>query len=90
MADARYVVPVTKHHDGFLMWHSSVPNPFNDRWMAARDHIGELAAAVRNAGMRFGLYYSGGIDWTFNPPPVPDLMGLFRAVPDSDVFSISA
>ena len=82
-AGARYVVPVTKHHDGFLMWHSDVPNPFNDRWMAARDHIGELAAAVRAAGMRFGVYYSGGIDWTFNPPPVPDLMGLFRAVPNS-------
>lgn len=82
-AGARYVVPVTKHHDGFLMWHSEVPNPFHDRWMAARDHIGELAGAVRAAGMDFGLYYSGGIDWTFNPPPIPDLMGLFRAVPDS-------
>ncbi len=82
-AGARYVVPVTKHHDGFLMWRSDTPNPFNDRWMAARDHIDELATAVRAAGLDFGLYYSGGIDWTFNPPPIPDLMGLFRAVPDS-------
>ena len=42
-AGARYVVPVTKHHDGFLMWRSAVPNPHRDGWMAERDHIAELA-----------------------------------------------
>jgi len=82
-AGARYVVPVTKHHDGFLMWRSSVPNPHRAGWMAERDHIAELATAVRDAGMRFGLYYSGGLDWTFVPPPLADLGGMFRAVPDS-------
>ncbi|MFZ4718024.1 MAG: alpha-L-fucosidase [Ilumatobacteraceae bacterium] len=82
-AGARYVVPVTKHHDGFLMWRSDVPNPHRDHWMAERDHVGELAAAVRERGMRFGLYYSGGLDWTFNPPPVADLMGLITNVPNS-------
>lgn len=82
-AGARYVVPVTKHHDGFLMWHSDVPNPHRDRWMAARDHIDELAHAVRNHGMRFGLYYSGGIDWTFQPPPIRDLASLLTCVPDT-------
>ena len=80
---ARYVVPVTKHHDGFLMWRSSVPNPFRDGWMAERDHVGELAAAVRAAGMRFGLYYSGGLDWTFREPPIRDLASLFTNVPST-------
>jgi len=80
-AGAKYVVPVTKHHDGFLMWRSDIPNPHKTRWMAERDHIGALADAVRAEGMRFGLYYSGGLDWTFQPPPVRDLMGLFTNIP---------
>ena len=66
-AGARYVVPVTKHHDGFLMWRSGIPNPHREGWMAERDHIAELASATRAAGLRFGVYYSGGIDWTFQP-----------------------
>ena len=80
-AGARYVVPVTKHHDGFLMWHSDTPNPHRSGWMAERDHIAELATAVRAQGMRFGLYYSGGLDWTFQAPPIRDLMTLLTNVP---------
>jgi alpha-L-fucosidase len=33
--------------------------------------------------MRFGLYYSGGLDWTFQPPPVRDLMSLFGNIPST-------
>ena len=32
--------------------------------------MGELTAAVRRQGMRMGLYYSGGYDWTFNTGPI--------------------
>jgi alpha-L-fucosidase len=35
--------------------------------MAARDLVGDMAAAVRREGLRFGVYYSGGIDWSFKP-----------------------
>jgi alpha-L-fucosidase len=31
--------------------------------------------------MRMGLYYSGGIDWTFNPQVIEDIADLPRAVP---------
>jgi alpha-L-fucosidase len=31
--------------------------------------------------MRFGVYYSGGLDWTFQPPPVRDLVSLFTGIP---------
>lgn len=86
-AGARYVVPVTKHHDGFLMWHSDVPNPHRAGWMAQRDHIGELAAATADAGMRFGVYYSGGLDWTFVPPPITDLASLIAAVPNNPEYA---
>lgn len=82
-AGARYVVPVTKHHDGFLMWPSEHPNPHRQRWMAERDHIADLAIATRSAGMRFGVYYSGGLDWTFTPPPVRNLAEMLMSVPNS-------
>ncbi len=82
-AGAQYVVPITKHHDGFLLWDSDVPNPHRDRWMAGRDFIAELATAVRAHGMRFGAYYSGGLDWTFEPPPIDSLMAMIQKIPTS-------
>lgn len=82
-AGARYVVPVTKHHDGFLMWNSGTPNPHRNDWGLSRDHIGELARAVRARGMEFGVYYSGGLDWTFVPPPITDFMSLVSNIPTS-------
>ncbi|CAB4892676.1 unannotated protein [freshwater metagenome] len=80
-AGARYVVPVTKHHDGFLMWQSATPNPNRQGWMAERDHVGELAEASRSRGMRFGTYYSGGLDWTFNAPGFDSIMGMVQNIP---------
>jgi len=77
---ARYVVLTTKHHDGFLLWPSEHPNPFHDRHHAERDLVGELTDAVRERGMKMGLYYSGeastgrstirssAISATFRPP----------------------
>jgi len=64
-AGAKYVVLVTKHHDGYTLWPSGVTNPYRAQWNSARDMVGELAAAVRARGMRFGAYYSTGLDWTF-------------------------
>lgn len=80
-AGARYVVPVTKHHDGFLMWQSGVANPHRAGWMAERDHVGELAVATRARGMRFGVYYSGGLDWTFSTPGFDSIMGMVQNIP---------
>ena len=31
-AGARYVVLVTKHHDGVLLWPSDIPNPHKEHW----------------------------------------------------------
>jgi alpha-L-fucosidase len=71
-AGAKYVVLTSKHHEGFTLWPSAVPNPTlpADRQHAERDIVGELTAAVRKQGMRMGLYYSGGYDWTFNSGPI--------------------
>ena len=64
-AGARYVVLVTKHHDGYTLWPSGIENPHRGHWSSSRDMVGELAEAVRARGMRFGTYYSTGLDWTF-------------------------
>jgi alpha-L-fucosidase len=33
--------------------------------------------------MRFGTYYSGGLDWTFGGLPITDLASMFAAIPQS-------
>lgn len=80
-AGARYVVQVTKHHDGYCLWPSTVRNPRRPGWHAPRDVVGELGAAVRARGLRFGVYYSGGLDWTFEPRPMRTLGDGLAAVP---------
>jgi alpha-L-fucosidase len=78
---ARYAVLTTKHHDGFLLWPSKQPNPFRENYHARRDLVGELTDAVRDRGMKMGLYYSGGLDWTFNETVIQDIADLPAAVP---------
>jgi alpha-L-fucosidase len=83
-AGARYVVLVTKHHDGFCLWPSQVRNPHEADWTSPRDIVGELAEAVRARGLKFGVYYSGGIDWTFNREPLRTLADFIGSVPGGD------
>ena len=83
-AGARYVVLVTKHHDGFCLWPSGVENRHQPDWTTKRDVVGELARAVRAAGLRFGVYYSGGIDWTFNRRPLLTLGDFMTSTPGGD------
>jgi alpha-L-fucosidase len=87
-AGARYVVLTTKHHDGFTLWPSSIANPTlpKDRQHATRDIVGELASAVRSHGMRMGLYYSGGYDWTFVPGPITKPADYQRVKPQSEAY----
>lgn len=80
-AGAGYVVFVTKHHDGFCLWPTTVEHPHKPGWHSRRDFVGELAEAVRARGMRFGLYYSGGLDWTFEPLPIRDIGDMLACVP---------
>ncbi|MDT0553066.1 alpha-L-fucosidase [Urechidicola vernalis] len=58
-AGAKYVMLVTKHHDGYALW----PSKYNRNWNSVdtgpkRDIVGELTESVRNAGLKMGLYYS--------------------------------
>lgn len=80
-AGARYVVFVTKHHDGYALWPSDVPHPSRAAWRTTRDYVGELTAAVRRRCMRMGLYYSGGLDWSVKPGPVTDALSVLNVAP---------
>ena len=84
---ASYVVFVTKHHDGYCLWPSAVENPHKPGWTSTRDYVGELADAVRARGMRFGLYYSGGLDWTFRFTPISDFGDMLACVPTSQDYA---
>jgi len=67
----KYVVPTSKHHDGFALWPSTEASRHWGRpWNALeigprRDLMAELAEATRAKGMKFGFYYSL-YEW-FNP-----------------------
>ena len=81
---ARYVVLVAKHHDGWCLWPTKVTNPRLPGWHSARDIVGELAEAVRAQGLKFGVYYSGGLDWTFCDSPMGSMGGVIAAIPRGD------
>lgn len=83
---ARYIVFVVKEADGFLMWPSAHHNPHRENWQVERDVVGELAAAVRARGIRFGIMYAAGQDWTFGGIPVTDLAAIKAAEPDTDEY----
>jgi alpha-L-fucosidase len=52
---AKYVVPVAEHHDGFAMYDSGLSDWTVVKMGPHRDTTGELAKAVRAAGLHFGL-----------------------------------
>jgi alpha-L-fucosidase len=86
---ARYAVLTTKHHDGFRLWPSRVPNPkrATEKITAKRDLVGDLTNAVRAEGLKMGLYYSGGLDWTFEPRPIATMEDLKTTAPQSEEYA---
>lgn len=67
---AKYVVMVTKHHDGYCLWPSEYKNPNIPDYQSKRDLVGEVTEAVRAEGLKMGLYYSGIFDWSFIGHPM--------------------
>ncbi|MDN3238111.1 alpha-L-fucosidase [Glycomyces tritici] len=89
---ADYVVPVTKHHDGVTLWEA----PGSEGWNTVdrgpkRDLLGPLADAVRAEGMRFGVYYSGGLDWSVTDfPPIVEVDDIWRYRPNDAAYTAYA
>ncbi len=64
-AGAKFVVPVAEHHDGFAMYDCAISR-WNARNMGPRrDILGDLAKAVRENGMIFGLSSHRAEHWWF-------------------------
>jgi alpha-L-fucosidase len=80
-AGARYAIQVAKHHDGFLLWPSGHPHPHRADWAVQRDLISDVAAAVRGAGLRYGIYYSSGVDWSLANLPIRRLVDAHASCP---------
>ncbi|MBI6117860.1 alpha-L-fucosidase [Salegentibacter maritimus] len=62
-AGARYVILTAKHHDGYALWPSEEANDRGFPWNSSeigpkKDLVGLLSDAVKNQGLKMGLYYS--------------------------------
>lgn len=60
---ARYAVLTSKHHDGVALW----PTKCNDRHLA-KDYIKPFMKALRQQGLKAGLYFSL-LDWSHEDYP---------------------
>ena len=63
-AGMKYLVFISKHHDGFALWDSKASD-----WNALkssgaqRDVMRPLIEAARKRGIKIGIYYSHSLDW---------------------------
>ena len=85
----RYVMPTSKHHDGFALWDSRVSDYDIAATPYGKDLLRELVDAAARHDVLFGSYYSI-IDW-YHPDYVPydhggpgALYGRDDATPDFD------
>ena len=75
-AGMKYLIQVSKHHNGFCMWDTK----FSDYNVMAtpfrRDILGEMSRACERAGIKFGIYYSQR-DW-HHPDYGPERMAAYN------------
>ncbi len=65
-AGARYVVLTAKHHDGYCLWPTKTTNWNSMKVGPKRDLVGEISQAVRDEGLKMGVYYSL-LEWAVTP-----------------------
>jgi alpha-L-fucosidase len=74
----RYVILVTKHHDGFTLWDSAATDYDIAASPFGRDIVGEISAACKKAGLLFGTYYSI-LDWYHPDYPIKFTGGVQKS-----------
>ncbi|CAK1582110.1 unnamed protein product [Parnassius mnemosyne] len=73
---ARYVVLTSKHHDGYTLFPSECSFSWNSYEVGPKlDIVGQLSKAVREVGLKFGVYHSL-YEW-YNPIYVEDKKNNF-------------
>ncbi len=75
-AGMKYIVQVSKHHNGFCMWDTKFSDYGVMQTPFKRDILGEMAAAAERAGLKFGIYYSQR-DW-HHPDYGPERMDKYN------------
>ncbi|GAA1647031.1 alpha-L-fucosidase [Actinoplanes couchii] len=63
-AGQRYAVLTAKHHEGFCLWDTATTD-----FKSSRDLVAEYVAAMREEGLKVGLYYSL-LDWHHPDYPI--------------------
>lgn len=76
-AGMKYLIQVSKHHNGFCMWDTAFTDYNVMHTPFRRDILGEMAQACERAGLRFGIYYSQR-DW-HHPDYGPERMARYNA-----------
>jgi len=71
-AGMKYMVLTSRHHDGFALFDDGTNTFTSVKSAAHRDFVAEYVKAVRDAGLRVGLYYSP-LDWRFPGYILPDI-----------------
>lgn len=74
-AGARYAVLTTKHHDGVALYDTKLSDlSVVNKTPAGQDLIAPYCAALREQGLKVGMYYSH-LDWShpgYSPIPIPE------------------
>lgn len=67
-AGMKYILFLTKHHDGFCLWDTNTTNRkvSNTPALKGRDVLDEVRQACQRHGLKLALYFSEG-DWSWNP-----------------------
>ena len=75
-AGMKYLIQVSKHHNGFCMWDTKFTD-YNVMYTPfRRDILGEMSRACERAGIKFGIYYSQR-DW-HHPDYGPERMAAYN------------
>jgi alpha-L-fucosidase len=91
-AGARYIVPLSKHHDGVTLWDAPGTGTRNTVHRGPKlDIMQAIADAARKNGIRFAVYYSGGLDWGLNIlPPIQTFADVTDLRPNDAAYSMYA
>jgi alpha-L-fucosidase len=91
-AGAKYIVPLSKHHDGVTLWDAPGTGTRNTVHRGPKtDLMQAIADAARANDIRFAVYYSGGLDWGMNTlPPIRNFDDVTGLRPNDSAYSMYA
>ena len=83
-AGFKYLLVVTKHHDGYTLWNSKYTDYDVGISPSQRDYVAELSEECRRQGLLFGTYYSI-LDWYHPHYPIDLIKGKRVKKEDAEI-----